>query len=74
MHRPRPLPSTRDQDGRWIGGAVAQWVEELTFAVLERDAAGFNYLVAPGETISDTTVNLWATEIAPAVRAAIAKH
>ena len=42
--------------------------------MLERDAAGFNYLVAPGETISDTTMNLWANEIAPAVREAIAKH
>ena len=39
------------------------------FAVLERDAA-FNYLVPPGDTISDMT--LWAHEVAPAVREAIA--
>ena len=71
---PDPLPRTRDDDGRWVGGGVAQWVEELTFAALERDAAALIYLVAPGQTISDTTVNLWAHEIAPAVREAIAKH
>jgi alkanesulfonate monooxygenase SsuD/methylene tetrahydromethanopterin reductase-like flavin-dependent oxidoreductase (luciferase family) len=69
-----PLPNTRDDDARWIGGGVAQWVEELTYAVLERDAAAFNYLAAPGDTISDTTVNRWANEVAPAVREAIAKH
>jgi alkanesulfonate monooxygenase SsuD/methylene tetrahydromethanopterin reductase-like flavin-dependent oxidoreductase (luciferase family) len=71
---PDPLPRTRDDDGRWVGGGVAQWVEELTFAALERDAAALIYLVAPGQTISDTTVNRWAHEIAPAVREAIAKH
>ncbi len=36
-----PLPKTRDDEGRWIGGGVTQWVEELTFAVLEHDAAAF---------------------------------
>ena len=30
-----PLTVTRDEESRWIGGGVAQWVEELTFAVLE---------------------------------------
>jgi alkanesulfonate monooxygenase SsuD/methylene tetrahydromethanopterin reductase-like flavin-dependent oxidoreductase (luciferase family) len=67
-----PLPRTRDEEGRWIGGDVGQWVEELTFAVLDRDAAAFIYLLPPGESISDTTVNLWAREIAPAVREATA--
>ncbi len=69
-----PVERTRDDDGRWIGGGVAQWVEELTFAVLERGAAAFNYLVAPGETISETTASLWAQEVAPGVREAIAGH
>jgi hypothetical protein len=55
---PEPLPETRDDEGRWIGGGVAQWVEELTFAVLEHDAAAFIYLVPPDESISDTTLNL----------------
>ena len=26
----RPLPATRDEDGRWIGGSAEQWVEKLT--------------------------------------------
>jgi alkanesulfonate monooxygenase SsuD/methylene tetrahydromethanopterin reductase-like flavin-dependent oxidoreductase (luciferase family) len=68
------LPQTRDDEGRWIGGGVAQWVEELAFAVLEHGAAAFIYLVPPGDTISDTTLNLWAHEVVPAVREAIAKR
>jgi alkanesulfonate monooxygenase SsuD/methylene tetrahydromethanopterin reductase-like flavin-dependent oxidoreductase (luciferase family) len=68
-----PLPRTRDDDGRWIGGGATQWVEELTFAVLEYDAAAFIYLVAPGDSISDATLNLWAHEVVPAVREAIAE-
>ena len=67
-----PLPETRDDEGRWIGGGVTQWVEELTFAVLEHAAAAFIYLVPPGDIISDTTLNLWAHEVVPAVREAIA--
>jgi alkanesulfonate monooxygenase SsuD/methylene tetrahydromethanopterin reductase-like flavin-dependent oxidoreductase (luciferase family) len=66
-----PLPETRDE-GRWIGGGVTQWVEELTFAVLEHGAAAFIYLLPPGESISDTTLDLWAHEVVPAVREAIA--
>jgi alkanesulfonate monooxygenase SsuD/methylene tetrahydromethanopterin reductase-like flavin-dependent oxidoreductase (luciferase family) len=69
-----PLPETRDGEGRWIGGGVAQWVEELTFAVLERGATAFIYLLPPGESFSDTTLNLWAHEVVPAVREAIAKR
>jgi len=69
-----PLPETRDDDGRWIGGGVAQWVEELTFAVLQHGAAAFIYLVAPGDIIDDTTANLWANEVVPAVREAIAQR
>jgi alkanesulfonate monooxygenase SsuD/methylene tetrahydromethanopterin reductase-like flavin-dependent oxidoreductase (luciferase family) len=67
-----PLPDTRDDEGRWIGGTVTQWVEELKFAVLEHSATAFIYLVAPGDIISDTTLNLWADEVVPAVRDAIA--
>ena len=66
-----PLPETRDDEGRWIGGRVAQWVEELTVAVLEHRAAAFIYLVPPGDVISDTTLSLWAREVVPAVRRAI---
>ena len=69
---PDPLSDTRDDEGRWIGGGVTQWVEELTVAVLEHDAAAFIYLLAPGDSISDATLDLWANEIVPAVREAIA--
>jgi alkanesulfonate monooxygenase SsuD/methylene tetrahydromethanopterin reductase-like flavin-dependent oxidoreductase (luciferase family) len=69
-----PLPQTRDDEGRWVGGGVTQWVEELTFAVLERDAAAFIYLLPPGDSISDTTLNLWSHEVVPAVREAIARR
>jgi alkanesulfonate monooxygenase SsuD/methylene tetrahydromethanopterin reductase-like flavin-dependent oxidoreductase (luciferase family) len=69
-----PLPRTRDDGGRWIGGGVTQWVDELTYAVLEHDAAAFVYLVAPGESLSDTTLTRWAHEVVPAVRAAVSAH
>ncbi|NUW41264.1 LLM class flavin-dependent oxidoreductase [Nonomuraea rhodomycinica] len=68
----RPLPATRDQDGRWVGGSVGQWVEELTEAVLEHDASGF-ILFAPDHGASDlVTLGRWAAEIVPAVREAVA--
>ncbi len=69
-----PVSETRDDDGRWIGGGVTQWVEELTFAVLAHGAAAFIYLVPPGDSISDMTLKLWAHEVVPAVREAIAKR
>ncbi|MEU0572163.1 LLM class flavin-dependent oxidoreductase [Nonomuraea sp. NPDC005983] len=69
----RPLPATRDRDGRWLGGSVSQWVEELTGAVLEHGASGFT-LFSPGHGGPDhTLLARWAQEIAPSVREAIAK-
>ena len=68
-----PLPETRDDEGRWIGGGVKQWVEELTVAVLEHGAAAFIYLLPPGDSVSDATLDLWAYEVVPAVRESIAK-
>ena len=65
-----PLLKTRGEGGRWIGGGVTQWVEEVTFAVLDHGAAAFIYLVPPGDSISDMTLNLWAHEVVPAVREA----
>ena len=68
------MAATRDGDGRWIGGSVGQWVEELTGAVLDHDASGF-ILFPPGSGSHDTvSLGRWATEIAPAVREAIAKE
>ncbi|GAA2807860.1 LLM class flavin-dependent oxidoreductase [Nonomuraea dietziae] len=70
----QPLAATRDRDGRWLGGSVAQWVEELTEAVLEHGASGFT-LFSPGHGAPDLTLLArWAREIVPAVREAIAKE
>ena len=67
-----PLAATRDEDGRWIGGSAAQWVAELTAAVLEHHAAGFIYR-SPADTPADEALARWATEIVPAVREAITR-
>ncbi|MFC8198890.1 LLM class flavin-dependent oxidoreductase [Streptomyces sp. NPDC060006] len=69
-----PLGKTRDDDNRWIGGSVEQWVEELTGAVLEHGAAGFNFAEPSGFVEDLTILGRWATEIVPAVREAIAKE
>ncbi|MGX1774292.1 LLM class flavin-dependent oxidoreductase [Nocardia brasiliensis] len=69
-----PLPRTRTAEGRWVGGSVTQWVEELTYAVTEHGAGAFIYLTRPGDIISDDTVERWAREVVPAVREAIAQH
>jgi alkanesulfonate monooxygenase SsuD/methylene tetrahydromethanopterin reductase-like flavin-dependent oxidoreductase (luciferase family) len=67
-----PLSPARDGDGRWIGGSVEQWVDELTAAVLEHGAAGFVYRAEAG-TPPDVAVGRWAREVVPAVRGAVAK-
>ncbi|GAA3204317.1 LLM class flavin-dependent oxidoreductase [Nonomuraea roseoviolacea] len=68
----RPLPATRDRDGRWVGGSVGQWVEELTEAVLEHDAAGFILFATDHGAQDLLTLGRWAGEIVPAVREAVA--
>ncbi|MEV5829218.1 LLM class flavin-dependent oxidoreductase [Spirillospora sp. NPDC052242] len=69
----RPLPATRDREGRWVGGSADQWVEELTGAVLEHGASGF-LLFPPGHGAhDDVSLGRWGGEIAPAVREAVAK-
>ncbi|HEY3262723.1 MAG TPA: LLM class flavin-dependent oxidoreductase [Pseudonocardiaceae bacterium] len=70
----RPLAATRDRTGRWIGGAVSQWVEELTGAVLEYGASGFMLFSASGGAQDVLSLGRWAREIVPAVREAIAKE
>lgn len=67
---PDPLPATRDEDGRWIGGSAGQWISELTAAVLEHHAGGFVYR-STDETPPDQALLRWAREIVPAVREAI---
>ncbi|MFI6513935.1 LLM class flavin-dependent oxidoreductase [Spirillospora sp. NPDC050679] len=70
----RPLPATRDRDGRWIGGSAGQWVEELTGAVLEHGASGFTLFSPDGGTQDPASLGRWGGEIAPAVREAVAKE
>jgi len=67
---PEPLAVTRSDDGRWIGGSVRQWVDELTAAVLEHRAGGFIYR-STDDTPATEALARWAREIAPAVREAI---
>ncbi|MEU5880950.1 LLM class flavin-dependent oxidoreductase [Spirillospora sp. NPDC047279] len=67
-----PLRTTRDQDGRWIGGSPAQWVDELTTAVLDHHASGFVHFPVNDAPL-DVTLGRWAEEIAPAVREATAR-
>ncbi|GAA0423945.1 N5,N10-methylene tetrahydromethanopterin reductase [Acrocarpospora corrugata] len=69
----RPLPATRDRDGRWLGGSVGQWVEELTGAVLEHGASGFVVFSADHASPDLGFLGRWATEIVPAVREAVEK-
>ncbi|MEU9021986.1 LLM class flavin-dependent oxidoreductase [Actinomadura sp. NPDC048394] len=70
----RPLPATRDGDGRWIGGSADQWAEELTGAVLEHGASGFMLFSPEGGTQDDVSLGRWGGEIVPAVREALAKE
>ncbi|MEV7801478.1 LLM class flavin-dependent oxidoreductase [Microbispora sp. NPDC088329] len=70
----RPLPATRDSDGRWIGGSAGQWVEELTGAVLEHGATGFTLFSADHGAPDPTLLARRAQEVVPAVREATAKR
>jgi alkanesulfonate monooxygenase SsuD/methylene tetrahydromethanopterin reductase-like flavin-dependent oxidoreductase (luciferase family) len=65
-----PLPQTRDGDGRWVGGSVGQWVDELTTAVLEHQAAGFVFR-STDDSPAGVALGRWAEEIVPAVRQAV---
>jgi hypothetical protein len=42
--------------------------------VFEHGAAALIYLLAPGHRMSDMTLDLWAHEVVPASREAIAEH
>lgn len=69
---PVPTAQTRDETGRWAGGGVRQWVEELTYAVLEAHACAFNYLVPPGApSLDEVTLRRWTDEVVPAVKEAV---
>ncbi|CAJ64109.1 MULTISPECIES: LLM class flavin-dependent oxidoreductase [Frankia] len=68
-----PLAATRDDAGRWIGGSVTQWVDELTAAVLTSGAGGFVYFPVQDDTTTDLALGTWAGEVVPAVREAVAR-
>jgi alkanesulfonate monooxygenase SsuD/methylene tetrahydromethanopterin reductase-like flavin-dependent oxidoreductase (luciferase family) len=70
---PEPLAATRNDDGRWIGGSVRQWVDELTTAVLTRGAGGFIYRTTD-DTPGPVAVSRFARDIVPAVREAVASR
>lgn len=67
-----PLAAPRDRTGRWVGGSVGQWTDELTAAIIEHGADGFIYF-APDAATSDIALGRWAEEVVPAVRQAISK-
>jgi alkanesulfonate monooxygenase SsuD/methylene tetrahydromethanopterin reductase-like flavin-dependent oxidoreductase (luciferase family) len=67
-----PVRRTRDDDNRWIGGSPAQWIEELTDAILNHNAAGFT-LFPRGTDAFEVQLSRWSQEIVPAVRAAISQ-
>ncbi len=70
----QPKNAPRDTDGRWVGGSVGQWVDELTEAVVEHGASGF-ILFSAGYGMPDpVTLGRWAEEVAPAVRTARRAH
>jgi alkanesulfonate monooxygenase SsuD/methylene tetrahydromethanopterin reductase-like flavin-dependent oxidoreductase (luciferase family) len=70
---PEPLAATRNDDGRWIGGSVRQWVDELTTAVLTRGAGGFIYRTTD-DTPGPVAVSRFARDVVPAVREAVASR
>jgi alkanesulfonate monooxygenase SsuD/methylene tetrahydromethanopterin reductase-like flavin-dependent oxidoreductase (luciferase family) len=67
---PEPLAETRGDDGRWIGGSVRQWIDELTYAVVEHGARGFVYYTTD-DTPAAVALTRFAEDIVPAVREAV---
>jgi alkanesulfonate monooxygenase SsuD/methylene tetrahydromethanopterin reductase-like flavin-dependent oxidoreductase (luciferase family) len=67
-----PVRRTRDAEGRWIGGSPAQWIEELTDAILNHNAAGFT-LFPRGSDPYETQLARWSKEVVAAIRAAISQ-
>jgi alkanesulfonate monooxygenase SsuD/methylene tetrahydromethanopterin reductase-like flavin-dependent oxidoreductase (luciferase family) len=68
-----PLAQTRGEDGRWIGGSVNQWIDEMTSAVVEHNAGGFVFRNTDEDTPAPVAVARYAQEIVPAVREAAAQ-
>ncbi|MFE3293899.1 LLM class flavin-dependent oxidoreductase [Rhodococcus sp. NPDC059234] len=62
---------TDGRSGGFLGGPVAQWVDELTALVLE---TGMDTFVFGAEGDDPDQHRRWAIEVAPAVRDAVAAH
>ncbi|MDT5386955.1 MAG: hypothetical protein QOE04_596 [Mycobacterium sp.] len=67
----RAVPRPRDEDGRWIAGSTDQWIDQLTSAVLDYDAAAIFYLPS-GQP--ESAIQRWMHEVVPEVRRAITAH
>jgi alkanesulfonate monooxygenase SsuD/methylene tetrahydromethanopterin reductase-like flavin-dependent oxidoreductase (luciferase family) len=68
---PRDLSNTRNYEGRWQGGSARQWITELTSAVREHGAGGFNTTVTNAEGVADLgTLRRFAEEVMPGIREA----
>jgi alkanesulfonate monooxygenase SsuD/methylene tetrahydromethanopterin reductase-like flavin-dependent oxidoreductase (luciferase family) len=65
----RAVTKPRDEDGRWVGGSVDQWIDELSSAVIDYGAAALIYL-PNGEP--ESAIQRWLHEVVPAVRRAVA--
>jgi alkanesulfonate monooxygenase SsuD/methylene tetrahydromethanopterin reductase-like flavin-dependent oxidoreductase (luciferase family) len=64
--------SSRDEEGRWTGGSVRQWVDELISAVMDHGAGGFILFSATQGSVDPLGLEVWCNEIVPAVRQALA--
>lgn len=65
----RAVSRTRDEDGCWVGGSTTQWIDELTSAIIDYDAAGLFYLPV-GQP--ESAIHRWLHDIVPEVRRTIA--
>ncbi|AQT82784.1 5,10-methylene tetrahydromethanopterin reductase [Mycolicibacterium litorale] len=64
----RPVSMPRDEHGRWIGGSMQQWIDELTSAAIEFGASGIIYL-PNGQP--EPAIQRWLHDVVPAVRRAV---
>ncbi|GAB3308571.1 LLM class flavin-dependent oxidoreductase [Epidermidibacterium keratini] len=65
------LPSTRNPEGRWVGGSARQWVDQLTQALALPGRIGFNGAVTDESgAMSLELLDQFADEVMAPVRAA----
>ena len=70
-----PPPETRDDEGRWDGERVSQVGRRTDFRrALEAAVQALSTAGPSRRQLSDATLNLWAHEVVPGVRGAMAKR